>query len=236
MKSIWIELVSKYSLDMILILNLYEIIEKRYGSSNRHYHDLDHINLMLSEAKKFKNRIDDYDSVLFAIWFHDIIYDPLQYNNLEIITDQGIINPEVILLLKTIFKKGQDFNNLERLIADVACFTMGGFSIDRKVNLRTDFHENSIEKTKENIETLRIVKVIGPSMYGLLEPGAEVPFRLMPVGTKYEKGDIIVFDRDGVKIVHRIEDTYMFNGEMFYVTEGVNPETNLYVDKTPVSE
>lgn len=83
MKSKWKDLVSKYSNDLDLIENLYEIIEKRYGSFNRHYHNLDHINLMLSEVKRFKNRIDDFDSVLFAIWFHDIIYDPLKRDNEE---------------------------------------------------------------------------------------------------------------------------------------------------------
>ncbi|MBD3213471.1 MAG: hypothetical protein GF311_12760 [Candidatus Lokiarchaeota archaeon] len=83
MKILWVDLVSKYSIDIDLIENLYDIIEKRYDSSNRHYHNLTHINLMLSEVKRFKNRIDDYDSVLFAIWFHDIIYDPLKGDNEE---------------------------------------------------------------------------------------------------------------------------------------------------------
>ncbi|MEJ2294263.1 MAG: hypothetical protein P8Y23_05790 [Candidatus Lokiarchaeota archaeon] len=83
MKSLWKDLVLKYSNDLDFIEKLYKIIEKRYDSSNRHYHNLTHINLMLSEVKRFENRIDDYDSVLFAIWFHDIIYDPLKGDNEE---------------------------------------------------------------------------------------------------------------------------------------------------------
>ncbi|MFW9972282.1 MAG: hypothetical protein ACFFDF_19005 [Candidatus Odinarchaeota archaeon] len=83
MKSLWKDLVSKYSNDLDFIEKLYKIIEKRYISSNRAYHNLDHINLLLSEVKRFKNRIDDYDSVLFAIWFHDIIYNPQRENNEE---------------------------------------------------------------------------------------------------------------------------------------------------------
>ncbi|MBD3213473.1 MAG: hypothetical protein GF311_12770 [Candidatus Lokiarchaeota archaeon] len=68
-----------------------------------------------------------------------------------------------------------------------------------------------------------------------LQPGAEVPMRLMSEGTQYEKGDIIVFYQNEVKIVHRVEHVYTFNGETFYVTEGVNPETNPLVDISPVS-
>ncbi|MFX1477540.1 MAG: hypothetical protein ACFFCI_05370 [Promethearchaeota archaeon] len=82
-KSLWKDLVLKYSNDLNLIESLYKFIEKSYNLSNRQYHNLDHINLMLYEVKRFKNRIDDYDSVLFAIWFHDIIYDPLKSDNEE---------------------------------------------------------------------------------------------------------------------------------------------------------
>ena len=83
MKRLWKDLVSKYSHDTDLIENFYEIIEKRYNSSNRHHHNLDHINLMLTEVKRFKNKINDYDSVCLAIWFHDIIYDPQREDNEE---------------------------------------------------------------------------------------------------------------------------------------------------------
>ena len=38
---------------------------------------------MLSEAKRFESRINDYDSVCYAIWFHDIIYNPLRGDNEE---------------------------------------------------------------------------------------------------------------------------------------------------------
>jgi len=38
---------------------------------------------MLSEAIKFENRIDDYNSICFAIWFHDIVYDPQRRDNEE---------------------------------------------------------------------------------------------------------------------------------------------------------
>jgi hypothetical protein len=69
-----------------------------------------------------------------------------------------------------------------------------------------------------------------------LQPGAEVPMRLMPEGTQYKKGDIIVFYRDEIKIVHQVEYVHESNGEIFYVTTGVNTETNQYVDSSLVSQ
>ena len=83
MKNLWKDLVSKYSNDLDLIEHFYGIIEKKYSSSNRHYHNLNHINIMLSEVKRFENRINDYDSVSLAIWFHDIIYNPQRGDNEE---------------------------------------------------------------------------------------------------------------------------------------------------------
>ncbi len=88
---------------------------------------------------------------------------------------------------------------------------------------------------KENLARL---KVLSESMSGIpgLQPGAEVPMRLMPEGTQYKKGDIIVFYRDEIKIVHQVEYVHESNGKIYYVTTGVNTETNQYVDSALVSQ
>jgi predicted metal-dependent HD superfamily phosphohydrolase len=82
-KKKWIKLTSKFTNDLKLIDHYFETIERKYRTYNRYYHNLEHINLMLSKVTKFENRINDYDSVIFAIWFHDIIYDPLKRDNEE---------------------------------------------------------------------------------------------------------------------------------------------------------
>ena len=79
----WYELASKYTNDSDLVSQYYSEIEKKYSSSNRFYHNLSHIKSMLLEVKKFQNEINDYDSVLFAIWFHDLIYEPNNTDNEE---------------------------------------------------------------------------------------------------------------------------------------------------------
>ena len=67
MKSLWEDLISKYSIDIDLIENFYGIIEKKYYSSNILYHNLDHISIMLSEVKKYENRIQKRIQVFFII-------------------------------------------------------------------------------------------------------------------------------------------------------------------------
>lgn len=70
----------------------------------------------------------------------------------------------------------------------------------------------------------------------LITPGSKIPVKLMPLGTQYAVDDIIVFNRDGTNIIHRIEYSFESNGRTYYVTEGINPETNQYVDDSLVSE
>ena len=156
-----------------------------------------------------------------------------QYNGLDIIVDENI-NPEVLLKLKTKFDNGEVFTNLEPFIVDVGCYLMGGSRYDGMVNSESLSNEKSFEKTEQNYVRL---KVLSESMSGIpgLQSGADVPLRLMPEGTQYKKGDIIVFYRGEIKIVHRVEYVYTSNGETFYVTEGVNPETNPLVDDSPVA-
>ncbi|MFW9881042.1 MAG: hypothetical protein ACFFG0_48890, partial [Candidatus Thorarchaeota archaeon] len=63
-------------------------------------------------------------------------------------------------------------------------------------------------------------------------PGNKVPVRLMPRNTQYKKGDIIAFKPgDNYPFTfHEIVDSYIYNGKTFYITGGLNPDTNQYVD------
>lgn len=83
LKSEWFGLTSKYTEDETLITFLWEEILKQYSRKKRHYHNLSHIQNMLSQAEDFKNNIKDFDALLFAIWYHDIIYKSTKKNNEE---------------------------------------------------------------------------------------------------------------------------------------------------------
>jgi predicted metal-dependent HD superfamily phosphohydrolase len=83
LKAEWTDLVSHFSNDEKQIEDIFDRITQFYNSQNRYYHNLNHIGDMLTEAGNFKKMVDDYDSILFAIWFHDIIYDTKRSDNEE---------------------------------------------------------------------------------------------------------------------------------------------------------
>jgi predicted metal-dependent HD superfamily phosphohydrolase len=54
-----------------------------YSLPNRHYHNLDHIERMLSELDSIRDSVVDVFGLEWMIWFHDSIYDPLAHDNEE---------------------------------------------------------------------------------------------------------------------------------------------------------
>ena len=60
---------------------VWEILKFCYTQPNRHYHNFDHIRDMLKKFCKHKKRFEDPLAVELAIWFHDIIYNPISSLN-----------------------------------------------------------------------------------------------------------------------------------------------------------
>lgn len=81
MKAAWTHLISQFTTDQELIASSWQIIDSLYTEKHRAYHNLTHINNMLQEAEKHNDKIKDKEVLLFAIWFHDIVYDPLSKEN-----------------------------------------------------------------------------------------------------------------------------------------------------------
>lgn len=79
----WTNLASKCTFNDKLVRRIYREFEAKYNSSNRHYHNLTHIQNMLSTAKEFQKEMSDPDVVNFAIWFHDFVYNPIRKDNEE---------------------------------------------------------------------------------------------------------------------------------------------------------
>ncbi len=83
LKSQWFYLSSKYTEDQTSMILLWDDILKHYSDKNRHYHNLSHIQSMLLQAEEFKSHIEDYEALVFAIWYHDIIYKSTKKDNEE---------------------------------------------------------------------------------------------------------------------------------------------------------
>jgi len=70
----FLQLVNKYSNNNELATNLWLEIFTKYSEPKRQYHTIDHLEAMISDLKEVKPMILDWDTTLFAVFYHDIIY------------------------------------------------------------------------------------------------------------------------------------------------------------------
>lgn len=75
----WRKVLSNYCADEAEIDEIFQMLVEKYSETHRAYHNLSHINYLLEEAKKIE--FADFDTIYFAIWFHDAIYNPKQNDN-----------------------------------------------------------------------------------------------------------------------------------------------------------
>ena len=83
LNSIFSDLISKYSNNEKLKTEYWTEIEKSYSQKSRKYHNLTHLENMILELENVKDEISDYDSLLFSVFYHDIIYKPTAKDNEE---------------------------------------------------------------------------------------------------------------------------------------------------------
>jgi predicted metal-dependent HD superfamily phosphohydrolase len=83
LKEIFTLQAGQHSKDTTLISNLWGEIEMYYGHKKRHYHTLLHLEQVIDQLSPFKEKFSDWQATVFAIFYHDIIYNVLKNNNEE---------------------------------------------------------------------------------------------------------------------------------------------------------
>ena len=83
LKETYINLLTKYSSNDNLIINLWSEIEISYSNKKRHYHTLQHLDNLLLQLVPLKSEIKNWDTILFSLYYHDIIYNSLKSDNEE---------------------------------------------------------------------------------------------------------------------------------------------------------
>lgn len=73
----------KYTKDNDVLNYLWEEINSSYSSKNRYYHTLQHIENLIWELTSIKESINCWEAILFASYYHDIVYEVHQHNNEE---------------------------------------------------------------------------------------------------------------------------------------------------------
>ncbi len=86
----WENLCKRYSKDELLIRDWFNRICECYESKNRYYHNLKHISSMMESIKLFEKETKDLECLLFATWFHDVVYEVKNSNNEEKSAEFGL--------------------------------------------------------------------------------------------------------------------------------------------------
>ena len=76
-------IVTNYNNDVSITERLWNEIEGAYSGKKRYYHNLQHLENMLRELSSCKSSIADYDTMIFALVYHDIVYKATAKDNEE---------------------------------------------------------------------------------------------------------------------------------------------------------
>ena len=90
LKQVFIQLVNKYASDESIPISFWNEIEKKYNSTGRYYHTTIHLVKLIDELNSCKHLIADWDTLLFSVFYHDIIYNVLKSNNEERSADLAV--------------------------------------------------------------------------------------------------------------------------------------------------
>jgi predicted metal-dependent HD superfamily phosphohydrolase len=83
LKEKFLHLCTPFTKDPYLIDTLWSEIEKKHSEKGRHYHNLQHLEHMFSELDPVKNKLENYISISFSVFYHDVVYDAASKSNEE---------------------------------------------------------------------------------------------------------------------------------------------------------
>lgn len=73
----------KYTSDLTQPQIMWNEVMENYSQPGRYYHNIGHLNSLLAELKLYQDKFSDWDATIFAIAYHDLIYNPLKDDNEE---------------------------------------------------------------------------------------------------------------------------------------------------------
>lgn len=77
----FLQLCRPFTSDETKISFLWQKIVSAYTWNGRHYHTLQHLEYLLDQLDYCQDEISDRSAVLFALYYHDIVYDTLSSDN-----------------------------------------------------------------------------------------------------------------------------------------------------------
>lgn len=83
LKEKFISLSRNYINDIYVINEFWSEIEGEYSEKNRCYHNLSHLENVYNQLVEVKDEVLNWETVLFSLFYHDIVYDVLSADNEE---------------------------------------------------------------------------------------------------------------------------------------------------------
>lgn len=118
-----------YSGDNQLSEYLWSEIEKHYSDKKRHYHTLTHLDNLLSQLMLVKNLIQDWDTIVFSVAYHDVVYNALKHDNEA---------KSALFAQKSLQKLSVSSPQIERCMTQIIATKSHQISDDADINLLTD--------------------------------------------------------------------------------------------------
>ncbi|GAB5398717.1 MAG: hypothetical protein Aureis2KO_03020 [Aureisphaera sp.] len=81
LKQRFYELMARYTEDVSYVQDCWQELETLYSQPSRHYHNLNHVNHMINGLETFKDKVVHWDTLLFAIFYHDAVYHVKRQDN-----------------------------------------------------------------------------------------------------------------------------------------------------------
>ena len=81
LKETFIGLLKNYTDNDRLTNKLWTEIEKNHSGKKRYYHTLQHLDNLLVKLTELKAEIQNWETILFTLYYHDIIYNSLKSDN-----------------------------------------------------------------------------------------------------------------------------------------------------------
>lgn len=78
---IWQELLQRQQVSSEVRVSLWSVLKDAYSAKTRTYHNLEHLEYMMSLAVKYQNQLADFDTLLFSVFYHDVVYDAKRQDN-----------------------------------------------------------------------------------------------------------------------------------------------------------
>lgn len=108
--------------------SLWQEIENAYAGKGRYYHNLAHLENLLAELKPYQSLFTNWSTVIFALAYHDVVYNTLRSNNEE---------KSAALAVQRLKELSFPADQIERCRQFIVA-TKGHHPADREINLFTD--------------------------------------------------------------------------------------------------